>query len=74
MKIKVIKITFDCSISCGLIKVPHLFRVIYKEIGVLIMMIEHTIFVRSDTILSDQNAYLFKLRYYGSSPKFKLSE
>ena len=33
-------------------------RVIYKEFGVPIMMIEHTIFARSNTILSDQNACL----------------
>ena len=32
--------------------------VIYKEIGVPIMMIEHTIFARSNTILFDQNACL----------------
>ena len=31
-------------------------RVIYKEILVPIMMIEHTIFARSNTILYDQNA------------------
>ena len=33
-------------------------RVIYKEIWEPIMMIEHTIFARSNTILSDQNACL----------------
>ena len=33
-------------------------RVIYKEIWVSIMMIEYTIFVRSNTILSDHNACL----------------
>ena len=32
--------------------------VIYKEILVPIMMIEHTIFTRSNTILPDQNACL----------------
>jgi len=32
--------------------------VIYKEIWVPIMMIEHTIFARSNTILSDQNTCL----------------
>ena len=32
--------------------------VIYKEISVPIMMIEHTIFARSNAILSNQNACL----------------
>ena len=36
----------------------HLDRVIYKEIRVPIMTIEQTIFARSKTILSDQNAFL----------------
>ena len=35
-----------------------LIRVIYKELTVPIMMIEYTIFARSNTILSDQNACL----------------
>ena len=34
------------------------YKVIYKEIWVPIMMIEHIIFTRSNTILSDQNACL----------------
>ena len=34
------------------------FRVIYKEIWVSIIMIEYTIFARSNTILFDQNACL----------------
>ena len=38
-------------------KLYHI-RVIYKEIWVPIMMIEHTIFARSNTILSDQNKCL----------------
>ena len=33
-------------------------RVIYKEILVLIMMIEHSIFARSNAILSDRQYYL----------------
>ena len=33
-------------------------RVIYKEILVQFMVIEHSIFARSDAILSDQNAFI----------------
>ena len=37
-------------------KFRYVVRVIYKEIWVPIMMIEHSIYARSDAILSDQNA------------------
>ena len=41
------------------------YRVIYKEILVSIMMIEQTIFTRSNTILSDQNACLLSYNVIG---------
>ena len=46
------------SLSSKLYLVRGYYRVIYKEIWMPIMMIEYTIFARSNTILYDQNACL----------------
>ena len=46
------------NVALILIIPQAIYRVIYKKIVVLIMMITHTIFARSNTSLFDQNACL----------------